>query len=468
MQKMRQFHFILNDGKHFSKGVQTILCNPNQGPTMRSIRVLFAGMMFVAGVSAADCNSIRNEIESMISDMERSLSDSREFVNESDVRFSRLTSDVTSVGDQWNQFRTNQLRPSTDSSDCNRIEFQLRSIKGSVATLNADLKRFVRERTILAKRTNRTIRKNEQIINTLHKTIRKRDLNPQSFKGLRRALELHENSLKAFRQKQLEIAQNRALRVREILKKIIGPHLEDKQDDNVREQARQLCEATHLKMKQIREKMNTSNNKVAQQRLSMVMDDLNRACSDVNSNPLKALRIIDRVHANLENVRTSRETSNNCKNRIERFATRVEQIETGNSISSNRAQIIFDKGMKHFEQAKTLCANGKTRAATAKLDVALKLITKAVDAGGSDRKKSAAANEIKRTRSILESIKRRDLSDGQRSRLQQAYELLEQASTSNDESASLKKLNKATQVGLEVLWEISFEDDSEAEDFKSD
>jgi hypothetical protein len=341
----------------------------------------------------------------------------------------------------------------------NATDAQLGSIdpQSKVLRLMEEFNTFedaLRKRLTLAKRVGHAIRVTDKALFRATKLAHKAKDGVEAFPRLRRAFELQEDAKQALANGRHEQAMKLTLRARDLIGETLRAALDSADIQEVKERFATFWKQTNRIIKRIEKVIDPAANPKAAKLLRMAKEEQRKAKELAENHPYRAL----------DHARKARRIVNQMKkfhNRVEHFDERLAKLEEKideveeviDEADNEKASSIFEKGIRHFEKARELGEAGNTKAATAQLDIAVKLVTKAVSiAKGNTKRGLLTDREIRKTNLIVSRAADLATTEKQKQAVEQARALIAQAEEKKDNpSIALRFLDKATDIAFRVI-----------------
>ncbi len=331
------------------------------------------------------------------------------------------------------------------------------SVESIVTPLVREIKEFqkiIRERIMTVKRAGYMINVTERAMYRSARLARKTENGIDAFPGLRKAFELQEEAKKALAEGNPKLAVKLTIKARDLIGETITAALDSTDIEMVKKRAVKYFRHTQQMIKRISAKTDPDNDPRVAKRLKMAKEEQERAKQLVEEHPYRALR-----HA--RNARRIVNEILRFQNRLEHFDERVERIEEKSEMAEEivkesgdpKAAEILEKGTSHLEKGKELGEAGNSKAATAQLDIAVKLVAKAVDiAKGNTPKTHAVNREIKKTALIVNKAADIAETDKDKEAVKRARAMIAEAEERKENpSVALKLLDKATDIAFRLI-----------------
>lgn len=377
--------------------------------------------------------------------IERTVAEARDRLEEARARYADAIDRIAGLSPE-------QLAEACPSIESRLAEMRTRLLeeRERLAAFERDLRR----RVATGKRAARAMRVTDDMIKKAARLTRATDNGDEAFAGLRRAYEMQENAKQAFAAGRYEAALKMTLGARDVLGETIRGVLDEQDREQVKARARALYEQTVAALERIESALDSSQNPKAARLIAMAEAELDRARETAEDQPYVAIRHLQRARRIVGEMRQFYFRAQNCDSRVERQRERLAAAsDLVEESGEQRAVEVLDKAREHHQRGAELCESGDARQATVQLDIAAKLIARAVDrARDISRADKAIAREIKKTALIVGKATEAADTDREKKRAARAEELVNEARERIDQPrVSLKLLDKATDIAFSVL-----------------
>lgn len=286
------------------------------------------------------------------------------------------------------------------------------------------------------------------------------------FRALRRAFEIQEEAKKAMVAGRYEAALKLTLKARDIVGRVVRATLDAEDAEVVRRRAEQLCEQTRRMIERAGERLDAEKNPRAAKRLEMAREQNERGCGQIEEQPYRAIRTIGKARATVGRLVRFAKRMGLLDERMERLAEWIDRAEElVEESGSEKAVTILAKGVGHYEKAAEFAAEGDTKRATAQLDIAAKLVTKAADiARGETPRSKALRSELRKTDAIVKRAAAAAETDEQKEKVGRARALVKKAEENLDNPrVCMELLDKATDLAFSAIAESRSAEEGEQE-----
>lgn len=390
----------------------------------------------------------------------------------------KIQNDITELSSKLENIKADETQISNDysSGKCTqcltRIENVLERVRNlkeraqNITLKMISLEKETKARVITSKKSEKAVKLTDMALTRATRMVGKTGESQDAFPGLRRAFELQEKAKEALVAGHMEQALDLTIRARDVIGVTLQMALDSSDVALIKEHAQQYYERTEAMIKKLKGQIDPDKNPNAAKLLTEAQNQLDKAKEARDAGePYKALQfasrareIVDQMAKFEHQVETIDQRIPNLQAKIDRAKDIVEDANNANATE------VLDKGVDHFNKGKDLFEAGKDKEATVELDVAVKLVAKAVDIvkGTGTVNGVDIGKEINKTEIIIKKASELASTDQQKDKVEKAKALVSQAreKTSTPE-VCLKLLDQATNEAFAVIAQSKKDSQSE-------
>lgn len=343
---------------------------------------------------------------------------------------------------------------------CRRIRPTLVELRDRLGVSLRDLMEAeakIRRAVANTKRVGYAIRVTDRAVVRAAQLAKKTENGEEAFPGLRQAFELQEKAKQALAAGRFEAAMKMTPRARDLVGRTMRAALDSADVAAVRKRAREYWKQTNRLIDRVDGHIDPEKNPKAARLLAMARQEQERARELAEDHPYRALRNARGARRIVNELIGFHRRAQYCGDRADRLGERIEDAEEiVEESSSEKATVVLEKGVNHYTRGAELCEQGAAAKATAQFDIAAKLVVKAVDiAKGNTAKTHALSREIRKTALVVKRAGRVAETEAQKTRVERAERLVEEARDRKDNAqVSLKLLDQATDIAFGVIARV--------------